>query len=188
MKNLVLKQNYEIERKINTGDYQDFKGLKFKIIDNLPPGQYVEFTTHEPTYIKQSTGAIKVTAKAPTIIEGCTGKIIIDSYAPMLIRGSTGEMKAYLRENTSMEGNTGDINIRAAPYLELIANEVSHFNGKYNRWGPVHLNAPEGNRGFILFKGSSGHLNFEYDTQAKLYLSKDTNSNRLVQIVRKLLE
>lgn len=121
MNNILLRQNSEVERTIDTGDYQDFKRLRFKIIYGLPPGQYVEFTTYEPTYIKQSTGAIKVTAKAPTIIEGCTGKITIDGYAPMLVRGSTGGMDAHLRENSAIEGTTNYVNIKAAPHLKLAA-------------------------------------------------------------------
>jgi hypothetical protein len=188
MKDLVLRRHPEIESAVNTGDYQDFKGLRFRIVDNLPPGKYVEFETDEPTYIKQSTGPIKVTAKAPTIIEGCTGKITIEGYAPILVRGSRGGMDAHLRENSAIEGTTNYVNIKAAPHLELIADRVSYFNGRYNRWEPVHLNAPEGNSGFILFKGRASSLNFAYDNQAGLYLPTDTNPKSLVLRVRALLK
>jgi hypothetical protein len=165
----LKKYTNAINRRVDTGDYEDFKGLNFRIIDNLPLGKYMEFVIEEPTFIRQSTGDIKVTSHAPTVIEGCTGKIIIDGYAPMLIRGSTGGMDSHLRDNSAIEGNTNYIDIKAAPHLELIGDHVSYFNGKYNRWGPVHLNAPEGNKGFILFKGGANRLNFEYDSKLKLY-------------------
>ncbi|HLC52639.1 MAG TPA: hypothetical protein VJI98_05330 [Candidatus Nanoarchaeia archaeon] len=188
MKDSVLRQKLEVERTVDTGDYQEFRGLRFKIIDRLPPGEYLEFTTDEPTFIKQSTGAIKVTAKAPTIIEGGTGKITIDGYAPMIVRGSTGGMDAHLRDNSAIEGTANYVNIKAAPHLELIADSVRDFNGKDNQWELVHLNAPEGNRGVILFKGGASSLNFEYDNQAGLYLPKDTTPKSLVQRARELLK
>jgi len=146
--------------------------LRFKIVEDLPPGQYFEFVTEEPTYIKQSTGPIKVTARAPTIIKGCTGKITIDGYAPMVIRGSTGGLDAHLRENTAIEGVTNWINIVAALDLELIAKSVMSFNGRYNSFGSVHINAPHGNRGKILFQGGASRLYFKYEESAQLYFPK----------------
>ena len=188
MVDIVKRQDTRLERTVNTGDYRDFRGISFKIISGLTPGQYFEFTTQEPTYIQQSTGAIKITARAPTIVEGNTGKITIEAHAPILVRGSTGGVDAHLRENSGIEGSTGTINIKAAPYLELKADNVSYFNGRYNESKPVHLNAPQGNRGFILFRGSTGALNFEYDGQSNLYLPLDSKGITLVRRIRALLK
>jgi len=179
-------QSKEIERAVDTRGYQDFRGLRFKIINDLPPGQYVELTTYEPTYIDQCTGAIKVTAHAPTIINGCTGEITIDSYAPMLVRGSTRKMQAHLRQNTAIEPGSGEIYIRAAPHLEFVAEFVERFNGwSYNM--PVRIKAPKGKIGAILVKGSPGSLYFGYDNQKGLYKLRYTIPGSALRITKALV-
>ncbi len=165
----IVKRQTELERIVDRSDYSDFKGLRFKIIKDLLPGQYREFVTEEPTCIEQSTGAIKVTARAPTIILGGTGKITIDGYAPLLVDGSTGGVDAYLRETTAIKGVTDFVNIVATPDLELIAEGVMCFQGSYHWVDSVHFDAPHGNRGKILFKGGASRLNFKYELNGELY-------------------
>ncbi len=123
----------------------------------------------------------------------------------MVIEGSTGGMGACLRETSIIKGVTNYINIKAAPYLELIADEVRDVNGRDNYWKPVHFNALNGNEGVILFKGGATSLNFEYDhkidlpggvTNLKfkynpktgLYLPKDAKPKPLTQRTKDLPE
>ncbi len=188
MVNIVRQQIGALEQTVDTGDYQDFKGLKFKVIKDLPPGQYLEFVTEEPTYIEQSTGDITVIARAPTMIKGGTGRIIIDGYAPLLVRGSTAGMDAYLRENTAIEGVCGVVNIIAAHDLELIAEKVMYFMGEYHEFGSVHLNPLCGNRGKILFKGGANRYNFKYQSRLELHLPKDSGLLRIASGEKALLE
>ena len=184
---LSPRERTDLGTTLNFEEYRGFRGLHFRVISDLPPGETVEITTEEPTYIQQSTGDIIVTARAPTVIYGCTGNIILDAYAPMLIKGSTGHLTAHLRDNTAIVGTTGDLNITAARYLQLIGQRIPKVNGRWNGWGNVHRHAPESNDRVILLKGSTGNLNFQYEFERER-ISGDYGTERLTRDVMGLLE
>jgi len=169
------------QKHVDTGNYPQFKDLDFKVIDNLPEGEYnVLPVIMEPTYIKQGTGALKILTYAPTIIEGSSGKININAYAPVLIRNSTTTIEGYLRADSVIEGITTKVTITVAPNLELIAENVGHFNGENNYWKGIQKDAPEGNNGSILFKNGATNLNFNYDKS-----TKNTNVTEIQKNTRK---
>lgn len=177
------------KKNINTGNYPEFEGLDFKIIDNLPEGEYnVLPVIMEPTYIKQGTGALKILTYAPTIIEGSLGKINVDAYAPVLIRNSTTKIIGHLRANSIIEGVTNNVDITIAPNLELIAENVGHFNGENNYWKGIQKDAPEGNNGSIVFKNGATNLNFEYDKSTKTTNITETQKNTRKSLIDKMYE
>lgn len=164
MKYEAIRKELSTKEEFSNQCYRNFKGIDFKVIDNLPAGEFMNFEINEPTYIKQSTGNIHIKAYAPTIINGCTGMILVNSYAPLLIKGSTQDIYVCLRANTIIELSTGDTNIKAAPYLELVGNNIPCFNQKYNNWGSVKVKSNKQKKGTIMIDGSSGTsgLNFEH--------------------------
>jgi hypothetical protein len=156
------------DKEVDTGNYPFFEDVDFKVVDNLPEGEY---HIKEPTYIKQSTGAINIFAFAPTIIENSLGKLTIHSYAPILIRNPK-TIEGYLRSNAVIEGMATKVDITAASNLELVAENVGEYNGENNHWRGIHKDAPEGNSGSIIFTNGSAKLNFGYDSSLGKYSKK----------------
>ena len=183
MQDLFGKQKSKLERFIDTENYQDFKGLHFKVIDDLPPG-HVELTTRRPTYIKGSAGGLSVTARAPTVIESNAGMLTLNGYAPVLVDAPASWMYAELIDNSVILGYISFIAVKAAPYLELIAKEVSCFNGECLQRSPVHLNAPKKNKGYIYFQDTVATLSYQYENPSKPYWQK----NNLGQKIKNLLK
>jgi hypothetical protein len=177
------------DKNIDTGDYPNFKDLDFKIIENLPEGEYnVLPVIMEPTYIKQGTGALKIITYAPTIIEGSSGKININAYAQVLIRNSTTAIEGYLRSDSIIEGIANKVDIKASPNLELIAENVGHYNNENNYWKGIHIDAPYKNNGSILFKNGATNLNFKYDLTIKETDTQISESNNTKGFIQKVYD
>ena len=147
--------NKWIKKIISFGKYKDFKGLKFEIIELSNRRSKLESII--PTYIRQSSGHLKLSAWAHTIIKGNTGDIILNAYAPILIRDNSGDISAELRDNTTIEACSGNLTLSVAPYLDVIIerdlNKV--INYIYHK--------PKKERGVVLIRGGSGNINLKYD-------------------------
>jgi len=169
MADIVKRQPNGIEEAVNTGNYEDFQGLSFEIIELS--SRDVKLRTTSPTYIRQSSGPLELEARAPTIVEGSSGELYLDAYAAILIRGGAGNIYGKLRENTAIEGGSGDLTLIVAPHLNgMVQPGSGNVNDDHdNSRTVIHFNAPDEAKGIVLLKGCSGNINFSYDSQLKLY-------------------